>query len=200
EKLATKDIRQSLQEFEATQLKEEKVAAPQPAKSKEPEFEAEGGEIGVGSLVRVKGQSTVGEVLDVKGKDVSVAIGELKTTIKLTRLEKVSRREYRDAVGEKPRRASLTGVDMNEKAANFSFNLDVRGKRGEETIPELDRFLDDAILLGYPELRIVHGKGDGILRTLIREHLRQQYRPHVAGLADEHPDRGGAGVTVVRMR
>ncbi len=203
EKLATKDIRQSLQDFEATQLKEENVLEVKNGKSdarKEPEFEADEGAIGVGSLVRVKGQSTVGEVLDVKGKDVSVAIGELKTTIKLARLEKVSRREYRDAVGEKPRRASLTGVDMNEKAANFSFNLDVRGRRGEETIPEVDRFMDDAILLGYPELRIVHGKGDGILRTLIREHLRQQYRPHVAGLADEHPDRGGAGVTVVRMR
>lgn len=200
EKLATKDIRQGLQEFEAKELKEEKLPVQETAKKQEPEFETEGGEITVGSLVRVKGQNTVGEVLDLKGKDATVAVGELKTTIKLNRLEKVTRREYREAVGEKPRRAALTGIDLNEKAANFSFNLDVRGQRGEEALQKVDSFVDDAILVGFPELRIVHGKGDGILRTLIREHLRQRYRPHVAGLADEHPDRGGAGVTVVRMK
>jgi DNA mismatch repair protein MutS2 len=200
DKLATKDIRQGLQEFESRELREEKLPVQETAKKQEPEFEAEGGEITIGSLVRVKGQSTVGEVIDLKGKDATVAVGELKTTIKLNRLEKVTRREFREATGEKPRRASLTGIDLNEKAANFSFNLDVRGQRGEEALQKVDSFVDDAILVGFPELRIVHGKGDGILRTLIRDHLRQRYRPHVAGLADEHPDRGGAGVTVVRMK
>ncbi len=200
EKLATKDIRQALQDFEQLELKEEKLTPAHEAPSTKHDYDPEGGEIAVGSLVRVKGQNTVGEVLDLKGKDATVAIGELKTNIKLNRLEKVTRREYREAVGEKPRRASLTGIDLNERAANFSFNLDLRGQRGEEALQKVDSFVDDALLLGYPELRIVHGKGDGILRTLIREHLRQQYRQQVAGLADEHPDRGGAGVTVVRMK
>ena len=202
EKLATKDIRQGLQNFERQELQEEKIVlAPLPKTKAEPEesdLELVSGEIGPGSLVRVKGQSTVGEVLDLKGKDVSVAIGDLKTTIKLARLEKVSRRAYREAVGEKPLRPRLTGVDMNEKAANFSFNLDLRGQRGEEALQQVDQFVDDAILLGYPELRIVHGKGDGILRTLIRQHLRGYSQ--VAATQDEHPDRGGAGVTLVRMR
>jgi DNA mismatch repair protein MutS2 len=53
-------------------------------------------------------------------------------------------------------------------------------------------------MLGYPELRIVHGKGDGILRQLVRNHLRSYKQ--VASMADEHADRGGAGVTLVRMK
>jgi len=89
-------------------------------------------------------------------------------------------------------------MDINEKMQNFNFNLDIRGKRGEEAIGEVDRFVDDALMLGFPELRIVHGKGDGILRTLVRNHLRGYKQ--VARMADEHADRGGAGVTVVTMK
>jgi DNA mismatch repair protein MutS2 len=87
---------------------------------------------------------------------------------------------------------------MNEKMTNFSFNVDLRGKRGDEALGEVDSLMNDAIMLGYPELRIVHGKGDGILRTLIRQHLRGYSQ--VAGTTDEHADRGGQGVTIVKMR
>ena len=59
-------------------------------------------------------------------------------------------------------------------------------------------FFDDALMLGYPELRIVHGKGDGILRTLVRNHLRGYKQ--VGKMEDEHADRGGAGVTIVKMK
>ncbi|SDM00511.1 endonuclease MutS2 [Siphonobacter aquaeclarae] len=198
EKLATKEIRQQLVDFSQEKLKEEKIEKPKPAKKEEAEIEVVGGEISTGSLVRVKGQSTVGEVLEMKGKDAVVAIGDLRTTLKVNRLEKVSRREFKAATGDEKPRAKLTGVDFNEKAINFSFNLDIRGKRGEEAMVEVDHFMDDAIMLGYPELRIVHGKGDGILRQLIRNHLRGYSQ--VAAMTDEHADRGGAGVTVVRMK
>ncbi len=80
----------------------------------------------------------------------------------------------------------------------FSFNLDVRGKRGEEAVLEVDMLMDDAIFLGYPQLRIVHGKGDGILRNLIRNHLKQ-YKS-IKKMYDEHADRGGQGVTIVDMK
>jgi DNA mismatch repair protein MutS2 len=89
-------------------------------------------------------------------------------------------------------------VDLNERQLNFSFNLDIRGKRGEEALGLLDQFMDNALMLGYDELRVIHGKGDGILRTLVRNHLRS-YR-QVATLQDEHADRGGAGVTIVKLR
>ncbi|MBA4852795.1 endonuclease MutS2 [Emticicia sp. BO119] len=190
----TKLIRQELQEFETKELKLEKVEEQKPASE---EWELENGVITIGSFVRIKGQATIGEVLSMKGKDAEIAIGELKTNVKLNRLEKMSRKEFREAVKEsiKPK---MTGIDLNEKMMNFSFNLDLRGKRGEEALGAVDNLMNDAIMLGYPELRIIHGKGDGILRTLIRQHLRSYKQ--VAGMADEHADRGGQGVTIVRMK
>lgn len=190
----TKLIRQELQNFETQELKLEKVEEQKPVSE---EWETENGEITIGSFVRIKGQATIGEVLSMKGKDAEIAIGELKTNIKLNRLEKMSRKEFREAVKEsiKPR---MTGIDLNEKMMNFSFNLDLRGKRGEEALGAVDNLMNDAIMLGYPELRIIHGKGDGILRTLIRQHLRSYKQ--VAGMTDEHADRGGQGVTIVRMK
>jgi DNA mismatch repair protein MutS2 len=190
----TKLIRQELQEFETKELKLEKVEEQKPVSE---EWELENGVIAIGSFVRIKGQATIGEVLAIKGKDVEIAIGELKTNVKLNRLEKMSRKEFREAVKEsiKPK---MTGIDLNEKMMNFSFNLDLRGKRGEEALGAVDNLMNDAIMLGYPELRIIHGKGDGILRTLIRQHLRSYKQ--VAGMSDEHADRGGQGVTIVRMK
>ncbi|GAB3502416.1 endonuclease MutS2 [Emticicia fontis] len=190
----TKLIRQELQTFETQELKPEKVEEQKPVSE---EWETEKGEIMIGSFVRIKGQATIGEVLSMKGKDAEIAIGELKTNVKLNRLEKMSRKEFREAVKETIR-PKMTGIDLNEKMMNFSFNLDLRGKRGEEALGEVDNLMNDAIMLGYPELRIIHGKGDGILRTLIRQHLRSYKQ--VAGMSDEHADRGGQGVTIVRMK
>lgn len=190
----TKLIRQELQEFETKELKLEKVEEQKPVSE---EWELENGVIAIGSFVRIKGQATIGEVLAIKGKDAEIAIGELKTNVKLNRLEKMSRKEFREAVKEsiKPK---MTGIDLNEKMMNFSFNLDLRGKRGEEALGVVDNLMNDAIMLGYPELRIIHGKGDGILRNLVRQHLRSYKQ--VAGMSDEHADRGGQGVTIVRMK
>lgn len=195
EKEDTRTIRRNLERFEET-LKPEIVAAePSPATE---EIELEAGEITVGSLVRVKGQTTVGEVLSIKGKSAELGIGALKTNIALNRLEKISRKAYKAVSKSEAAPPAMRGIDINEKMMNFSFNLDLRGKRGEEALTEVDNFLDDALMLGQPELRIIHGKGDGILRNLVRNHLRT-YR-QVASMTDEHADRGGAGVTIVKMK
>ena len=192
DKDTTKILRQELADFEQTLKPETVTAEPEAA----PEIKVIGGDIGIGDLVRVKGQNTVGEVLAARGKDVEIRIGDLKSNVKLNRLEKISRKEYRQQnAEEKPR---MQGLDINEKAANFSWQLDLRGKRGEEALSEVDNWIDQAIMLGSPELRIVHGKGDGILRTLVRNHLRGYKQ--VASMADEHVERGGAGVTVVKMK
>jgi DNA mismatch repair protein MutS2 len=191
----TRELRRELDQFQ-TSLKPEYV--PQPPTEDAPEIKVIGGEIEAGDLVRIKGQTAVGEVIDlnVRNKEAVISIGLLKSTIKLNRLEKISRKEYRAHTVENTPR--MQGVDINEKAANFSYQLDLRGKRGEEALQEVDGFIDNAIMLGSPELRIVHGKGDGILRTLVRNHLRRYKQ--VQSLEDEHADRGGAGVTVVRMK
>lgn len=191
----TKEVRADLEQFTKKALKPE-VVEELPAT--DVEFEAEGGAIEAGSYVRIKGQTAVAEVLALKGKDAEIRIGDLKSNVKLNRLEKVSKKTYREVTGEKKTRATTGGVDLNERHLNFSFNLDIRGKRGEEALGLLDQFMDNALMLGYEELRVVHGKGDGILRSLVRNHLRS-YR-QVATMQDEHADRGGAGVTIVKMR
>ncbi len=199
EKLSTKEIRQDLQDFQDGLKVEKTVAQIAPKEEKEQVekdvIEVIQGEITVGSLVRIKGQEALGEVIGMRGKDAEVAIGDLKTTVKLNRLEKISRKEFKQKNGL---RTKVIGVDMNDKMMNFSFNLDLRGKRGDEALTEVDKFMNDALMLGQDELRIVHGKGDGILRTLIRNHLRGYKQ--VAKTQDEHADRGGAGVTLVTMK
>ncbi|GAB3038258.1 endonuclease MutS2 [Spirosoma pulveris] len=197
ERETTKQVRQELERFEQKELKPEPIVLETP-KQPEEEFEKDGGAISVGSYVRIAGQNTIGQVLALRGKDAEIRIGDLKSNVKLNRLEKVSKKTFKEATDVRDDRPRSQGVDMNEKMQNFSFNLDIRGKRGEEAIGEVDRFFDDALMLGYPELRIVHGKGDGILRTLVRNHLRGYKQ--VGKMEDEHADRGGAGVTIVRMK
>ena len=199
DKLATKEIRLELQDFQDS-LKVEKLSVQsKPTEEKEiiekDLIEVIEGEITVGSLVRIKGQEALGEVIGMRGKDAEVAIGDLKTTVKLNRLEKISRKEFKQKTSSKTK---VVGVDMNDKMMNFSFNLDLRGKRGDEALMEVDKFMNDALMLGQDELRIIHGKGDGILRTLIRNHLRGYKQ--VAKTQDEHADRGGAGVTLVSLK
>ncbi len=197
EREPTKQLRQELERFEQKALKPEPVVVATP-KPLEDEFAADSGAIGVDSYVRIQGQNAIGQVMALRGKDAEVRIGDLKTTVKLNRLEKVSKKTFTAATSTRDDRPRTQGVDMNEKMQNFSFNLDIRGRRGEEALGEVDRFLDDALMLGYPELRIIHGKGDGILRTLVRNHLRSYKQ--IGAMRDENADRGGTGVTIVTMK
>ena len=198
ERDSTRLVRQELERFEQKELTPEVIVPVEKPRPVEPEFETDGGVIGVGSYVRIIGQATIGEILSLRNKDAEVRIGDLKSNVKLNRLEKVSKKTFKEATDVRDDRPRSQGIDINEKMLNFSFNLDIRGKRGEEAIGEVDRFFDDALMLGYPELRIVHGKGDGILRTLVRNHLRGYKQ--VGKMEDEHADRGGAGVTIVKMK
>ena len=93
--------------------------------------------------------------------------------------------------------AALKGIDINRRKAEFSSDLDIRGKRADEAITIISGFLDNAILFGTPAVRIIHGKGDGILREVLRNELRS-YK-EVGSFGDEHADRGGAGITVVQL-
>jgi DNA mismatch repair protein MutS2 len=147
-----------------------------------------------GDRVRITGQEGSGVVLSVKGKMAAVQFGELKTYIKLERLEKIT------AAVEKEINSRLrsVGINMHEKQANFNSTLDVRGKRVEEVVPLLDQFIDTTILLGQGEVRILHGKGEGVLRKVIREQLRKYKQ--VASVSDEHIERGGDGITIVVLK
>ena len=130
-----------------------------------------GGEIQVGDAVQVKDNGAIGEVLSLKNKEAEVRIGSLKSVIKLNRLDKVAQRMLK-RVQNVSESTAMRGYDLNEKFANFSPRLDVRGQRAEEVLPRLIGFVDEASVFGADELRIIHGKGNGVLREVVRNYLR----------------------------
>lgn len=152
------------------------------------------GEILPGDFVRIKGTDSIGQMMGFKGKDAEVAMGEIKTNIKINKLEKITGFEQRQGKGQT---RNTQNLDINRKMMNFQSSLDVRGLRTDEAISELESWLDEAILLGQKELKIIHGKGDGILRSQLRNHLKKFKQ--VARMADEHADRGGQGITLLSL-
>ena len=151
-----------------------------------------------GSNVKIKGQTSVGEVLEINGKNAVVAFGSIKTTVKLDRLERTNAQPKQADVSTKSTYiSSQTQDSMYEKKLNFKQDIDVRGMRGDEALQAVTYFIDDAILVGMSRVRILHGTGTGILRTLIRQYL--QTVPGVSHFADEHIQFGGAAITVVDL-
>ncbi|MBW9278009.1 endonuclease MutS2 [Bacteroides fragilis] len=150
-----------------------------------------------GCPVRIKGQSSVGEVLEINGKNAVVAFGSIKTTVKTERLERSNAVPQKQESAKSSFVSHQTQDSMYEKKLNFKQDIDVRGMRGDEALQAVTYFVDDAILVGMSRVRILHGTGTGILRTLIRQYL--QTIPGVRHFADEHIQFGGAGITVVDL-
>ncbi len=151
-----------------------------------------------GVHVKIKGQTSVGEVLEINGKNAVVAFGSIKTTVKTDRLERTQAQPRQADVSTKSTFISTQTQDsMYEKKLHFKQDIDVRGMRGDEALQAVTYFIDDAILVGVSRVRILHGTGTGILRTLIRQYLNTV--PGVRHFADEHIQFGGAGITVVDL-
>jgi DNA mismatch repair protein MutS2 len=188
EKEVTKNLRKELDVFKE-KVKPEKVTP------KDPEIQVIGGQIQLGDWVRLKDNGAIGEVLLLKSKDADLLIGDLKSTVKLSRLEKIAKTTAKKELKSMEKRGSY---QTTTKMMDFSSNLDLRGKRGEEVLPMIQNFIDEGFMLGIKNLRIVHGKGDGILREVTRNLLRSMSQ--VGKLEDEHADRGGAGVTLITLK
>ena len=151
-----------------------------------------------GVKVRIQGQDAVGEVLELTGKKAIVGFGQIRTTIDLKRLEAISNSEYKKVTRSlRPTTASPASYDTAERRVHFSQQIDVRGMRASEALDATQEFIDDAIMLGFSEVRILHGKGTGALKEEIRKYLRTV--DLVASAKDEHEESGGAGITVVRL-
>ncbi|MBQ3254527.1 MAG: Smr/MutS family protein [Rikenellaceae bacterium] len=153
--------------------------------------------IEVGTKVRIKNQDGVGEVQEVKGKKATVAFGHILTTVAVDRLEAVSNAEYKRQTRPTTAR-TVVSVDVSQRKLNFKDNIDVRGMRAVDALEAVQSFIDDAIMVGIGSVSILHGKGTGALKEEIRRYLRTV--PDVATAADEHADRGGAGITIVTFR
>jgi DNA mismatch repair protein MutS2 len=147
-----------------------------------------------GDRVRIIGQEGSGIILSIQGKNATVQFGLMKSVTNINKLEKITAAVEKE-IGARLRAA---GINVLEKRANFNPTLDIRGKRVEEVTGILEQFLDTALLLGQGELKILHGKGEGVLRKVVRDHLK--HYKEVATVADEHIERGGDGITVVVLK
>ena len=160
-----------------------------------------GRSLSVGALVRIKGQQTIGTIEQINGKNATVTFGMMRTVTKLSKLESATQEAARQQEAERPRAYTYlskeTQEDISQRRLQFKQDIDVRGMRGEEALQAVTYYIDDAVLLSMPRVRILHGTGNGILRTLIRQYL--QANPAVASCRDEHVQFGGAGITVVEL-
>ena len=151
-------------------------------------------DIRTGDMVRLYEQDTVGEVIDINKDNVMVAFGNMIITVKAMKLKKAGKDESRKA-RKTGKISGSSSFDIGERKLKFKPEIDVRGKRADEALDIVSRFIDDAVMVAVRELRILHGKGDGILKNIIRDYLNSL--DIVKSCKDEHVERGGAGITVV---
>ena len=149
----------------------------------------------VGDYARIKGTVTAGLVKKISAKEAQIAFGSVITNVSLDRLEPAK------APKEKPRAATFisaqTRDEIRNKTLRFSQDIDVRGMRGDEALQTITSYIDDAIVANVSSVRILHGTGNGILKTLIRDYLATV--PAVTDFHDEHIQLGGAGITIVEF-
>ena len=155
--------------------------------------------IAVGSIVRIDGQDTYGEVVEIKGKKAVVESNSIRMTIALARLTATKKKVIPvDKTSLQNNRFQSIYNDINEKRKHFNPTIDLRGQRADEAMENLQHFLDDAQLLSEKELRILHGKGYGILKQIIRDYLMGNR--DVKSFQSERLELGGDGITVVHLR
>ncbi len=165
-------------------------ARPKPKSPEKPAVAP--GPIVRGATVRVRGLSQTGVVLDdPKGNQVAIQVGPLRMTAKLADLTAVE-------APKAPTDKSRLNQTRLQKAMTVSPELHLRNMRAELAQEALEKFVDDALLAGLASVRIVHGKGEGVLRKLVQDYLRKHpdVRSHHLGDANE----GGEGVTVAVLK
>jgi DNA mismatch repair protein MutS2 len=216
DKQKTRDARAKLEEFrqevekageekdelqlklEELKKREELLVSKRPQIVKRPQLKKEEDpRIKAGDYVMMAGQDTPGEVLKISGKKIQVAFGNIHTSVEAEKLTKISPEKYEEISGRVYTVSDLGNWNIGQRRLSFSPDIDLRGKRAEDALQILSEFIDEAIMVQRRDLRILHGKGNGILRELIRQQLK--VNSLVEWFGDEHVERGGAGITLVRL-
>ena len=195
-KLKERDARRLAGKAKKADDKEKEEAARQEAEKRRIET-FRNGVLKVGEKVRIKENGMVGEVSIVSNKAVTIIIGNISSKMPIDRVERITSNEFKNAVKEiaKPPVMRLEDDSIRERKLNFKPEIDVRGERVNEAMETVMRFVDDAIMLDMPSVRIIHGKGTGALREELQKFLRTM--PGVATVKDEQLQYGGTGVTIV---
>lgn len=158
--------------------------------------------LAAGDKVRIVGLTSVGTIEKIDGANAVVIFGDMRTKMRTNRLEHAPVNTAADNPSREESLGALsvsreTRDTIDERRKHFHQDLDVRGMRGDEALSAVQYFIDDAILMGMTPVRILHGKGNGILRQLIRQYLSSI--PNVTSFRDEHVQFGGAGITVAEI-
>ena len=151
----------------------------------------------VGANVRLKGQTAAGKIIEIQDKQAIVAFGNLKSTIKLSKLEPISNNQLKKEAKKFESLGNGTTDEVRQRKLTFKSEIDVRGMRGDEALQAVMYFIDDSVMVGVASVRILHGTGTGALRQLIRQYLGTVHG--VKSYKDEHIQFGGAGITVVEF-
>jgi DNA mismatch repair protein MutS2 len=214
EKERTKDVRQQLEEFKSNvveeampveSLAEKKISnlaqkaqkfktEEKPEKIEEPPKTEK--PLKTGDAVRMIDTMAAGEIVEIKGKTVLVETGSLRFQVSKDRVERISRAELKKSLRQGHVHFESDPL-IGQRKLNFKPEIDIRGVRGEEALNRVRDLIDNALMVQHRDLRILHGKGNGILRQLVREYLATVNV--VKSFRDEHVDMGGSGITVVEM-
>ena len=151
----------------------------------------------IGSNVRIKGQITVGKIIEMQDKQAVVAFGQMKSTVKLSKLEPVSNNQLKKEKYKFEDLGTTTTDEVRQRKLTFKSEIDVRGMRVDEALQAVTYFIDDAVMVGVASVRILHGTGTGALRQIIRQYLSSIHG--VKSFKDEHVQFGGSGITVVEF-
>lgn len=150
-----------------------------------------------GDFVRLKGQSTVGQIDKIHGLKATITFGMIRTVVATARLEYAKKPE-REETPTQTVLSRATQDHAHEVSLSFKPDIDIRGQRANDALDIVTHYIDDAILVGAAQVRILHGTGTGALRQLVRQYLRTV--PQVISARDEHVQFGGAGITVVQFK
>ena len=198
-----KELQKEIEHIEEAEAEAVKAIIPphrkKTAEKKHTHEEVQDKTIHVGDSVYLPDSQIAGEVTQIDGNDVTISFHSVNFRTKLDKVIKISKKEARNVErGHVSHFNAGTIADaLNKKLADFNTTLDVRGQRAEEMVHNLEEFLDEAEMLGVNNLRVLHGKGNGILRSVVRQYLAK--RKGVVEFYDEMLELGGAGITVIKM-
>jgi len=198
----TKEVRAELESFKTQISKEkQKTASKKQKRSKKRSNQAknEKGSVArkplqVGDQVVLDGGSTTAELIELSGKHAVIMAGSMHMRVKIDRLRKVAGPRKQKVIVKQVKSSGDAGIT----ALKARQRIDIRGKRVDEALSEIPRFIDDAITTNLNRIEIVHGKGTGALRNAIHEYL--DTTPEIAHYEDAPYNEGGPGVTYAFLK
>ncbi len=152
-------------------------------------------ELKIGDKVKLSEHEGTGEVLEIKENKVLISLGNMHMFVDKTQVIKISSKQFKQQNKSNQNLSSSKTWDVGKVKSSFSYGIDVRGKRADEALQLVTAYIDECVMVEAQEVKILHGKGNGILRQLIRDYLKTINL--IKSVKDEKVEFGGAGITVV---